>query len=318
MRWFAGLRSSPSRRGAAAKRMALLLAIGAFALLPAQAQTETTLAWAPKPAHPAPYRSPNKPLWKLSAILERHAKQPNWIETVVDTPNFVGAYISMAPGGHTQKFFYSDDRTFWVVQAGQIKFEIEGQQAFVASKGFLVQVPSRVPFTLETVGDVPSLRFEVHPAEPPIFPATEKPKAVAGVTYIQGSFKGHGAYDDQNKLFLDFEKDVIQARAKPPTAFMEDPYMAVEIFRGPPVPTSDDTDWGHFRANYPGCWFVLEGKENFLIEGVASFTAEAGDVVFAPVGRWHRVTAGGEGNSTRLAINARPGNLHWYQPGRAR
>ncbi|HWU55551.1 MAG TPA: hypothetical protein VN175_08620, partial [Rhizomicrobium sp.] len=169
-----------------------------------------------------------------------------------------------------------------------------------------------------TVGDVPSLRFEVHPAEPPIFPTAEKPKPVAGVTYVQASFKGRGTYDDQNKPFLDFEKDVVQAHAKPPAAFLEDPYMAVEIFRGPAVPTPADSDWGHFRANYPGCWFVLEGKENFLLEGVAPFTAEAGDVVFAPIGRWHRVTASGEGMSTRLAINARPGNLHWYQPGRAR
>jgi mannose-6-phosphate isomerase-like protein (cupin superfamily) len=284
----------------------------------AKAQADATLAWAPKPVHVAPYRSPNKPIWKMSQIVEKHAKQSNWTETLVDTPSFMAAYISMAPGGHTQKLFYSDDRTFWVVQAGQIRFEIEGQPAFVASKGFLVQVPSRVPFTLETVGDVPSLRFEVHPSEPPIFPIAEKPMPIRGITYIQGSFKGHGTYDDQNKPFLDFEKDIVQAHAKPPATFLEDPYMAVEIFRGPPVPIPAETDRGHFRANLPGCWFVLEGKENFLIEGVAPFVAEAGDVVFAPVGRWHRVTAGGEGVSTRLAINARPGNLHWYQPSSAR
>jgi quercetin dioxygenase-like cupin family protein len=162
------------------------------------------------------------------------------------------------------------------------------------------------------VGDVPSLRFEVHPAEPAIFPIAEKPAPVPGVTYIQGSFKeGRGTYDAENKPFLDFEKDVIQAQAKPPKAFLEDPYMVVEIFRGPGVAVPADSEVGHYRANYPGLWFVLEGTENFLLEGVAPFAAQAGDVVFAPVGRWHRVTAGGS-TSTRLAINARPGNLHWY------
>ena len=82
--------------------------------------------------------------------------------------------------------------------------------------------------------------------------------------------------------------------------------------RASPLPP--DTDWGHFRANYPGFWFVLEGKQNFLIEGEKPFTAGEGDVVFAPVGRFHRVTSGGDTISTRLAINSRPGNLHWYQP----
>jgi mannose-6-phosphate isomerase-like protein (cupin superfamily) len=298
--------------------VSLILAGECFCFLsppasPAMAQADSILAWAPKPVRLASYRKPNKPVWKLSEILEKHARQSNWTELLVDTPDFVAAYISMAPGVRTSKLFYSDDRSFWVVQAGRIRFEIEGQPAFVASKGFLVQVPSRVPFTMETVGDEPSLRFEVHPAEPPIYPMTEQPAPSPGIRYIQGSFKGRGTYDNENKPFLDFENDVVQAHAKPPSAFLEDPYLAVEIFRGPPVPVPADTDWGHFRANYPGCWFVLEGKENFLIEGVAPFVAEAGDVVFAPVGRWHRVTAGGEGNSTRLAINARPGNLHWYQ-----
>jgi mannose-6-phosphate isomerase-like protein (cupin superfamily) len=295
--------------------------LAAWALLgcalcsPAAGQTDSILAWAPKPARLTPYAAPNRPIWKLPEILKKHTGQSNWTQNLVDTPDFVAAYISMAPGMRTKKIFYSDDRTFWVVQAGQIRFEIEGQPAFIASTGFLVQVPSRVPFTLETVGDALSLRFEVHPAEPPIFPITDKPVPVPGVTYIQSSFKGRGTYDGENKPFLDFEKDVVQANAKPPKVFLEDPYMAVEIFRGPGVPLPAHSDWGHFRANYPGLWFVLEGTENFLLEGVAPFAAQAGDVVFAPVGRWHRVTAGG-GTSTRLAINARPGDLHWYQPAR--
>ena len=57
--------------------------------------------------------------------------------------------------------FYGDDRTVWVVWGGKIRFTIKGQQPFVATKGFLVQVPLRVPYSMETVGDEPSLRFEV-------------------------------------------------------------------------------------------------------------------------------------------------------------
>jgi mannose-6-phosphate isomerase-like protein (cupin superfamily) len=274
-----------------------------------------TMAWAPKPARLTPYRDPNKVLWKLSEILKRHAGQQSWTQTVVDTPDFTGAYISMAPGEKTKTLFYADDRVFWVVQAGAIRFTIEGQEPFIAAKGFLVQVPYRVPFQLETVGSAPSLRFEIRPPEAPIYPLAETPDPARGVQYIHATFNGHGAYDAVNKPMLDFEKDIVQDGKPPPRTFLKDDRLGVEIFRGPPVPTPPPTSLGHYRANYPGLWFVLEGKEEFLIEGQPLITAEQGDVVFAAVGRWHRVTASGAGMSTRLAINARPGNLHWYPEG---
>lgn len=278
-------------------------------------QTASTLAWAPRPSRLVPYKAPNRPLWRLSDILARHAGETDWSEPVAETPDFVARYVSMAPGKNTQSLMYADDRAFWVVEAGQIRFQIEGQAPFIATKGFLVQVPARTPFTLETLGNEPSLRFEMHPAEAPIYPISETPVPQAGISYIKATFKGRGNYDAVNRPFLDFEKDVVREAKPAPATFLKDPYLSVEIFRGPPQPLPPDSDWGHFRANYPGLWFVLEGKQNFLIEGEKPFTAGEGDVVFAPVGRFHRVTAGGEGMSTRLAIDARPGNLHWYQPG---
>lgn len=294
--------------------------LAAFALLSARAgyaQTAATTAWAPKPSRLVAYQAPNRPLWRLSDIRARHAAEADWSEPVADTPSFVARYVSMAPGKSTQPIMFSDDRSFWVIEAGQVRFRIEGQEPFVATKGFLVQVPARTPFVLETVGSEPSLRFEVMPAEPPIFPISETPVPQRGVSYIKASFKGRGSYDAINRPFLDFQKDVVQDGHPAPATFLKDPYMSVEVFRGTPQALPPDTDWGHFRANYPGFWFVLEGRENFLIEGERPFTAEEGDVVYAPVGRFHRVTSGDEGMSTRLAINARPGNLHWYQPGKA-
>ena len=296
----------------------LVLAAFAVALVwtgKACAQGASTLAWAPRPSRLVPYAAPNRPLWKLSEIVARHAGEKDWSEPVADTPDFVARYVSMAAGKSTQSMMYADDRAFWVVEAGQVRFQIEGQSPFTATKGYLVQVPARTAFTLETIGSEPSLRFEVRPAEAPIFPISETPAPKTGVSYIKASFKGRGSYDATNRPFLDFAKDVVQDGKPAPATFLKDPYLSVEIFRGPPQPLPPDTDWGHFRANYAGLWFVLEGKQNFLIEGEKPFTAGEGDVVFAPVGRFHRVTAGGDGISTRLAIGARPGNLHWYQPG---
>jgi mannose-6-phosphate isomerase-like protein (cupin superfamily) len=297
-------------------RWRMLAALPVFALpaVDGHAQATNTLAWAPRPSRLPVYTAPNRALWKLSDVIALHLREKDWSEPVADTPSFVARYVSMAPGKTTPTIMYSDDRAFWVVEAGELRFRIEGQEPFVASKGFLVQVPARTPFTLETVGSEPSLRFEVHPAEPPIFPISEIPVPRPGISYIKATFKGRGSYDALNRPYLNFQKDIIQDGHPAPAAFLKDTYLSVELFRGQPQTVPPDTDWGHFRANYPGFWFVLEGKENFLIEGEKPFTAQEGDVIFAPVGRFHRVTSGGDGMSTRLAINARPSNLHWYQP----
>src|SRR6516164_852382 len=116
------------------------------------AQPASTLAWAPRPSRLVPYAGPNRPLWKMSEILARHASEKDWSESVADTPDFTARYVSMATGKSTQRLMYADDRAFWVVESGQIRFQIEGQAPFVATKGFLVQVPARTAFTLETAG----------------------------------------------------------------------------------------------------------------------------------------------------------------------
>lgn len=295
----------------------IVLSVFAIVTTGGIAASQPINAWVPRPSVLTPYAAPNRPLWKLSDILTHHAGIRDWTQTVADTPQFTAQYISMAPGGQTRPLFYADDRVFWVIQSGQVLFKIEGQEPFIASKGYLVQAPARVPFQLQTVGSEPSLRFEVRPAEAPIFPLSETPPSTPGIRYMQASFKGRGAYDAINKPFLNYRKDVVEEGNRPPKTFLSDPYFSVEVFRGPSQPLPPETDWGHFRANYPGLWFVLEGTQNFLIEGEKPFAALEGDVVFAPVGRFHRVSAGGDGMSTRLAINARPGNLHWYQPGAA-
>src|SRR5258706_8817769 len=120
-----------------------------------------TLVWAPLPIQPNEWVAPNKPLTKLSDLRAKHSGESNWTETVVNDLLFHGDYISMAPGVKTPRRFHPDNRAWWIVQDGQIRFTIEGQEPFVASKGFMVQVPHRLVYSMETVGDAPSLRLEV-------------------------------------------------------------------------------------------------------------------------------------------------------------
>jgi mannose-6-phosphate isomerase-like protein (cupin superfamily) len=284
------------------------------------------LAWAPKPATPAPYAAPNRPIWRLSDLLAKHKGEQDWTETIVNTPHFIGQYISMGQGEKTKTVFYADDRVFWVIESGSIRFTIEGQPPFVASKGFLVQVPFRTPYSMETVGDTPSLRFEIRPSgQAPIYPAAETPTPIPGVAYVKATYTGKGSYDAVNRPYLDFYKDVAPHGATT-RRFVEDDHTGFGLIRGPAVQTPPPTDFGHFHESFDEFWFVLEGTLDVLIEGEPLIHAHEGDIAMAPTGRWHRLTNGGTGMSTRLPVIARTGaaepvsqgNLHFFQPDAAK
>jgi mannose-6-phosphate isomerase-like protein (cupin superfamily) len=281
---------------------------------PPMQRPKPIVAWSAQPADPTPWVAPQKPHWKLSEVLAKHKGQASWQEDIVSDRDFIARYISMAPGEKTKTHFFADDRVFWIVQAGEMKVNIEGQPSFVASKGFLVQVPFRTSYNIESVGEVPSLRFEVTGAQAvPLYPLGETPTPLAGKKYVKVSYMGHGSYDETNKPFLDFNKDVVEAN-KRGGPFVKDDKTFANIIRGRGAPPPPPANLGHFHVGYSEFWLVMEGEIDYQIEGVPFITAEPGDVVYAPQGRWHRASFGGEGMATRLAINPRPEGMHNFQP----
>jgi mannose-6-phosphate isomerase-like protein (cupin superfamily) len=274
------------------------------------------LVWAAKPVAPTAYEAPNRVIWRLSEILSAHKGQATWRVPVVKTRDFEADWISMAPGEKTRSMFYADDRVFWVVESGQMRVNIEGQTPFVATKGFLVQAAPRLAYSMETVGSEPVLRFEVRPAgQIPSYPITETPTPVKGWTFIQSRITDTGSYDQDNKPYLDFLKDVVQADAGS-SNFVWDGHTSAHIIRGKGIPTPPATSLGHFHENMVELWIVLEGQLDFLIEGEPLVTGMVGDVVLAPNERWHRATSHGTGKATRLAITPRnkEGQVHYFQP----
>ena len=131
--------------------MALLAdtAIAQTPAAPAPARRQPIQVLAPKPAGLAPYTGPNRPVWRLNEILAAHRGSADWAQTIVTTRDFIGQWISMGAGQKTKTVMYADDRVFWVIQSGQIRFTIAGQEPFVATKGFVVQVPYRTFYSLE-------------------------------------------------------------------------------------------------------------------------------------------------------------------------
>jgi len=306
------------RRGKWAGAAAMLTLV-AMAGLGAQAQ-QVWYTWAPKPAVATQWKAPNKPIWRLSEILAVHKGQKDWMQQIVLDQDYSAQYIQMAPGEKTRTQFWADDRIFFVVWSGEIRFTIQGQEPFVASKGFLVQVPYRTPYSMETVGDAPSLRFEViRSGRTPLYPYVEgeTPPNTAGKIYLKTSYRTPpDSYSEINKPYLDFEKDFV-GNPNPPKgdhAFVTDTTNFMNVIRGHGVPTPPDSNKGHFHIDYNEFWFIAEGKIDYLMEGMKLFTAEPGDIVYAPQGRWHRASFAGDTMDTRIAINPRPEGMHNFDP----
>ncbi len=279
--------------------------------LPAQ-QPRETLAWAPQPVQNAGWVAPNKPIWKLSELLAAHKGQQNWTETVVSDTTLHADYVSMAPGTKTLRMFHPDNRAWWIVQDGQIRFSIEGQEPFVATKGYLVQVPYRNIFSMEVVGDKPALFVAVNIAgDTTLYPIDEQPPATPGFNFVKVRISGKGKYEGGNKPYIDFSQ--VLSGAEKQRRFVADDRAVANIIRGMPQ-NPKDVDKGHFHEVSSEFWFILEGQIEYKIGSLPIFVADQGDIVYAPKQMWHRATFAGNGSSTRLAMNGYQDLLHDYQP----
>ena len=299
-------------------------ALAIAAALPALAQPAPTplLAYTPKPIKLPPYGS-NKPVTRLSEVLAKHKGRKSWTEQVIKTDRFDTRWVQMAPGEKVSTRYYGDDRVMWVVWQGQIRFNIEGQEPFVASKGFLVQVPQRVRYSMETVGNEPSLRYEVTRAgQHPNFPADngqpKPPNTPDGIEYVKISTRdAPDVYEGVNKPFVDFFKDVVAkdpVKGPNPSLVMMDEGNMSNIIRGRGIPTPPPSNRGHFHVDRDEFWFILEGKIEHLIEDIGLVKSDAGDIVFVPPGRWHRAAFADGQTDTRLSFNANPYTFHAFAP----
>src|SRR6267142_1163169 len=304
------------------RRVALvILSVGLFTTLHGQQPEgggDRMEVWAPRPAKDNPFIPPNKPLTKLAALRAKHKGEQKWTETIVSDNLFHGAYISMAPGEKTPRRFHQDNRAFWIVQDGQIRFTIEGQEPFVASKGFLVQVPHRNVYSMETVGERPSLRFEVTIANSnTMYPIDATPTPAPGVKFARTRVANiKGAYDKANVPFIDYN-ETIAGNAKPKqnqNQFIGDAHGIANIIRGNPktqTPARDE-DKGHLHLTGPEFWFILEGQMEYKIGSEPAFVADQGDIVYAPAKTWHRVRFAGTGMASRLTERAKPLSLSFF------
>lgn len=139
----------------------LFLTLFAWQIHAQRKGTPEQASWAPKPVEVPKYQPPNKPHTRIADLMKKHAGHADWREAVVDDPLLHADYVSLGPGGKVSRRFHPDTRVWWVVTEGELKCDIEGQDSFVAGKGSMVQVPMQTIYSMATVGDKPSVRFEV-------------------------------------------------------------------------------------------------------------------------------------------------------------
>lgn len=275
------------------------------------------IVWSPKAVSPPAWTPPHKPHTRLADLLASRTGQTDWVETIVDDDTLHAQYIAMAPGRSTPRRMNADTREWWVIQDGQIRFDIDGQEPFVASKGYIVQVPYRTMYTMETVGDRPSLRFEVNIAgAQKMYPVEETPVPIEGVEYVRARVSGRGTYDGTNKPYVDFNA-VLAGTDKTRRFVVDDRGFAnIILGRGGPPPNPDDK--GHYHHDSSEFWLVLVGQIRYTIEGLETFIADQGDIVYVPKQRFHLASFAGEGPSARLAMNGYPDLAHSYEAEQAR
>ncbi|HLJ16156.1 MAG TPA: cupin domain-containing protein [Bryobacteraceae bacterium] len=301
------------------KKTVLILGFAFFATTLC-AQQKAPMLWAPKPVTLPHYVPPEKPHTRLAELLERHKDSADWRAVIVDDDHLNAVYISSPAGMKTEPSMHPDTREWWVVMGGQIRFNIEGQEPFVASKGWLVQVPYRTVFSLETIGDKPSLRFEVNIAHAKtLYPRDEKPPEMPGFNWeLVRLPQPRGVYDRGNKPYIIFDDIAANFEKKPKKdgqyRFINDDRAVSNIIYGyeKDLPPANPADRGHYHAECAEFWIILAGQIRYKIEGQAPFVADTGDVVYVPKFTYHMPRFYGPGPSCRLAMNGYPEIGHLF------
>ncbi len=133
----------------------------------------------------------------------------------------------MGPGQKTKTQFWADDRVFWWSLWRPMKVSIDGQEPFIAGKGLSgAGALPRAPTAWRRWGSEPVIRFEVRAAGAiPNYPASETPAPVKGWKFVDAVYSGRGKYDEANKPYLDFQKEIVEGGGKGGGFVARRPYL---------------------------------------------------------------------------------------------
>lgn len=302
-------------------RTSVLLGLAIAALIPsvyAQGGKPDTL-WAPK-YPPTKYTPPNKPITRKSELLARHKGETTWREPIVRDDHIWCDYVMSPQGSKITRRLHPDTREWWVVVDGQIRYDIEGQEPFIASKGAMVQVPMQTIYGMETVGDRPALRFECNIANAKtLYPSDVDPPKAQGFDWLMVRMsRTPGVYDKGNKPIVTYDDLAKNFEARGPSPFyrvvLDDRAVANFIYgHESQLPALNPKDKGHYHPECAEFWLIMSGQIRYPIEGQGVIIADPGDVVYVPPFTWHAPRWWGPGASCRLAMNGYANIAHLFE-----
>ena len=284
------------------------------------------------------YVPPNRPLTRLSDLKAKHAGQTTWSELVVKDLEMQAEYHSAAPGTQISKRMHPDTAEFWVVVAGEMRFDIQGQAPVAATRGSIVNVPKGIVFAYEVTGNQPALFLEMNPINfQTLYPAEGPAPATApGLDTFKVSFSVRpGSYTQPNMPHWNLF-EAVRTGGPGGAKVLWDHLFANPIFgyadpNDPANPNRGDAAsagrggaggrgaaggrgndgafnpksvFGHLHAGPAEWWIVQSGRIRGRFENSGEFIAGEGDVLYAPPFTWHQMGFDGPGLSCRLAIGA--------------
>lgn len=270
------------------------------------------------------YKKPMRPLWKLADLKKMHAGQNNWSEQIILDPEQDATYNSAAPGSKFTPRIHPDTPTVFVVVAGEMHFNVEGQQPLVATRGSVVNIMKTTIYSYEVGGGENALWVEVNPANyKTAYPADgPQPEAVRGGKAVKVGFPHRPEpYSGVNTLHYNTFDDGI-AKCMPAGPRVVDDHIFVNpligypnpaenkcttITRGPAAPSKEAfnprTTFGHMHAGPAEWWVIQAGQISGKFENTGEFHAVEGDVLYAAPMTWHQMgVEGTTGPSIRLAM----------------
>lgn len=275
--------------------------------------------WAPKGK--SDYIPPHKPHTKLSDLKQKHHGQDSWRETIVDDEHLRSDYIYAKPGTKQPRGLHPDTRSWWVVMDGEVRFDIETLDSFVARKGSMVQVPMQTLFSYEVVGDHPALIFEtnVAGARTLYVNQSDAPKT-PGIDWVPVKMGRRIAeWEHDNKPHVTFDemaKKLESGAVKGTQRIVQDDRGTANFIYGyeKQLPPIDPKARGHYHPEGAEYWLIMAGQIRYPIEGAGVIVANEGDVVYVPKHRFHAPRWYGPGPSCRLAMNGFPNIAHLFDP----
>src|SRR6185503_5436728 len=149
------------------------------------------------------YKPPMRPLWKLADLKKMHGGKANWSEQIILDPEQDATYNSAAPGTKFTPRIHPDTPTVFVVVAGEVHFNVEGQQPVTATRGSIVNIMKTTIFSYDVAGSENALWVEVNPTNyKTAYPAAgPQPATTSGNQIVKVSFNHTpGTYTPPNQL----------------------------------------------------------------------------------------------------------------------